>query len=254
MKKVSLIVLVLLVSSLSIEAAVKKNKNKEASQVQPQVSIDSVAQQIALNFGDYDKAITFGYRILAKDPNNLVKVYALAQLYYQAQNFNMSLKFCAIIANKDSVDQNAMQLAALNLVALKAPDKAVDLYKGMAAKFNNTNYLYQASVIEFEAKKFDACITTITALLKDSLSMHQKIVMSRENTVGKVISEEINLIAAAYNVLGFVSMEQNNLGNAKAYFGRALSIEPTFVLAENNLKEVLKKEEESPAKKEEEKK
>ncbi|MFT4898933.1 MAG: hypothetical protein ACI9U0_000721, partial [Flavobacteriales bacterium] len=35
---------------------------------------------------------------------------------------------------------------------------------------------------------------------------------------------------------------------------RALSIEPTFVLAENNLKEVLKKEEESPAKKEEEKK
>ena len=178
MKKVSLIVLVLLVSSLSIEAAFKKNINKEASQVQPQVSIDSLAQQIALNFGDYDKAITFGYRILAKDPNNLDKVYALAQLYYQAQNFNMSLKFCAIIANKDSVDQNAMQLAALNLVALKAPDKAVDLYKGMAAKFNNTNYLYQASVIEFEAKKFDACITTITALLKDSLSMHQKIVMS----------------------------------------------------------------------------
>jgi len=71
MKKVSLIVLVLLVSGLSIEAAVKKNKNKEAVYVQPQVNIDSVAQQIALNFGDYDKAITFGYRILAKDPNNL---------------------------------------------------------------------------------------------------------------------------------------------------------------------------------------
>jgi tetratricopeptide (TPR) repeat protein len=253
MKKVSLILLVLLVSSLSIKASVRKNKDKEASHVQPQVNIDSLAQQIALNFGDYDKAITFGYRILAKDPSNLNTVFELAQLYYKASDFNMSLQFCSVILNKDSVNQSATGLAALNLVGLKALDKAVDLYKVMAVKFNNPSFLYQASVIEFEEKKFDPCITTITALLKDSLSMNQKIVIRRQNAIGKVVSEEISLPAAAFNILGFVSLEKNNLADAKAYFGKALAIEPSFILAENNLKEVLKKEKESPVKKKEEK-
>jgi tetratricopeptide (TPR) repeat protein len=253
MKKVSLIVLVFLASSLSIEAAVKKNKNKEAPYVQPQVNIDSVAQQIALNFGDYDKAITFGYRILAKDPSNLEKVFDLAQLYYKAKHFNMSLQFCSIIVNTDSLNQNAMGLAALNLVGLKALDKAVDLYKVMAVKFNNPSFLYQASVIAFEAKKLDDCTNTIKALLKDSLSMNQKIVIRRQNAIGKEVSEEISLPAAAFNILGFVSLEKNNLADAKAYFGKALDIEPSFILAENNLKEVLKKEKESPIKKKEEK-
>ena len=75
--------------------------------------------------------------------------------------------------------------------------------------------------------------------------------MSRENAVGKVIQEEINLIAAALNILGVVSLEKENYPEAKKYFSNALAIQPNFILAENNLKEVVKKKEKAEAKKEE---
>jgi Tfp pilus assembly protein PilF len=69
-----------------------------------------------------------------------------------------------------------------------------------------------------------------------------------------VIKEEINLIAAALNILGVVSLEKENYTEAKKYFSNALAIQPNFILAENNLKEVVKKEEKAETEKEESKK
>ena len=244
MKKTSIIYTLLLLVALSASAHKRKKNIAPVKETQPKENIDSLAQQIAISFGDYDKAITFGYRLLAQDPGNVNKVFHLAQLYYAAKNYEMSLNFCTIVANNDSLNnQSAMELAALNLVGLKANDKAVELYKVMASKFNSPNYLYQASIIEFETKKMDDCIATLNTVLKDSLAVDQKIAMSRKNAVGKVIKEDVGLIAAALNILGFVSLEKENYPEAKKYFSNALAIQPNFILAENNLKEVIKKEE-----------
>ena len=141
-----------------------------------------------------------------------------------------------------------MELAALNLVGLKANNKAVDLYKKMATKFNNPAYLYQAALIQYEAKRLEDCVISINTLLSDSLAQEQKIVMSRKNTLGQTLKEEVNLIAAALNVLGFVSLEKEIFTEAKKYFSNALAIQPNFILEENNLKEVVKKEAEQTKK------
>ncbi len=250
MKILIVLYFILLAPSFSVFAQ-KKNK-KEVSNIPATLNIDSVAQQIAINFGDYDKAITFGYRLLAKDFNNVNKFFDLAELYYAAKNYEISLNFCTSIANNDSLNsQKAMELAALNLVGLKANDKAVELYKEMASKFNSPIYLYQASIIEFETKKMDDCITTLNTVLNDTLAVNQKVSITRKNAVGKIIKEEVSLIAAALNILGFVSFEKANYIEAKQYFSSSLEIEPNFILAENNLKEVLKKEEENRTEKEE---
>ena len=50
-------------------------------------------------------------------------------------------------------------------------------------------------------------------------------------------------MAAALNILGFVSLEKEKYPEAKKYFSNALAIQPNFILAENNLMEVIKKEE-----------
>ncbi len=71
MKILIVLYFILLAPSFSVFAQ-KKNK-KEVSNIPATLNIDSVAQQIAINFGDYDKAITFGYRLLAKDFNNVNK-------------------------------------------------------------------------------------------------------------------------------------------------------------------------------------
>jgi len=232
-----------------VEAFAQKRKKSEIPNSPVTINVDSLAQQIAINIGDYDKAITFGYRILAKDPSNLNKVFHLAQLYNAANSFEISLRLCTIVANGDTINnQSAMELAALNLVGLKANNKAVDLYKKMAAKFNNPAYLYQAALIQYEAKQLEDCVISINTLLSDSLAQEQKIVMSRKNTIGQTLKEEVNLIAAALNVLGFVSLEKEIFTEAKKYFSNALAIQPNFILAENNLKEVVKKEAEQTKK------
>mgnify|MGYP000889048914 CR=1 FL=1 len=158
MKKIIAVSIVLLIFSLTVEAFGQKKK-KEVLKSPAVLNIDSVAQQLAINAGDYNQAITFGYRLLAQEPENLTRVFQLAQLYYAAKNYEMSLRFSTIVANNDSLNnQSALELAALNLVGLKANDKAVELYKVMSSKFNSPNYLYQASIIEFETKKMDDCI------------------------------------------------------------------------------------------------
>jgi len=247
MKKIIAVSIVLLIFSLTVEAFGQKKK-KEVLKSPAVLNIDSVAQQLAINAGDYNQAITFGYRLLAQEPENLTRVFQLAQLYYAAQNYEMSLRFSTIVANKDSLKkQRAMELPALNLIGLKATDKAVELYKVMSKEFINPSYLYEASVLEYQTKKFDDCIATLNTILKDTTAQKQTIVMSRENAVGKVIQEDINLIAAALNILGVVGLEKENYPEAKKYFSNALAIQPNFILAENNLKEVVKKEEKAEA-------
>lgn len=59
MKKIIAISIVLLTSSLTVEAIGQKKK-KEVLKSPAAVNIDSVAQQIAINAGDYTQAITFG--------------------------------------------------------------------------------------------------------------------------------------------------------------------------------------------------
>lgn len=244
MKKIFVISLALLAFGFSVEAASKKKKNKEKPSVNAQINTDSIAQQIAISLADYDKAITFGYSILAKDPTNINKTFHLARLHYLAKNFEISLNVCSIIISKDSLNINAMQLAALNFVALKATADAVKLYKAMASKFNNPLYLYQASIIEFESNQLDDCLNTINTLLKIKSIENLKIEMTRKNAINKIVKEEIFLPAAAYNIKGFIALKKNDLANAKANFQKALVLEPSFVLAENNLKEVLVKEQE----------
>lgn len=237
MKKINVLSLLMFISTFSVIA-----NNKKTQPVPKEVNIDSVALQLALNVGDYDKAITFSYRILATNPNDLNNIYSLAQLYYAASNFEMSIKICSILSNLDTLDTKVLELAALNFVSLKDTINAIQLYKVMNEKFKNSSYLYQAAVLLFQIKKTDECIETLQTILNNTLAKDAKIIMSRKNTVDKIIQEEINLFAAAYNMLGFINYENNNYPDAKNYFEKALAIEPNFILADNNLKELLKKE------------
>jgi tetratricopeptide (TPR) repeat protein len=236
-----LFIVPLLVFQSSCQKKLHLEDNSSAG-VYSEANIDSIAQQIAIFYGDYDKAITFGYRSVAKDPDNLGKLFVLARMHYFASHFEISVKICADILSKDSLSQNAMELAALSFVGLKSYDNAINLYKSTGVKFSNPVFLYKAAVIEFESEKLDECLNTLNAALQDSSITRRKIGITRVNAANQSIVEEINLLAGTYNLAGYVALTKGMLPQAKDYFTKALAIEPSFVLAENNLKEVLKKE------------
>ncbi len=244
MKKAS-IILSFLILITSVAQAGKKNKNGKQCckpKMEQQVNLDSLAQSLALKMGDYQTAIVFSYKALAEDPNNLTELTNLAKLYYKSGQFELAINTCNQILQKDSLSVVGMELAALSFKNLKNFNAASQLYIEMHKRFSNPKYLYDLASIQFENKKYDDCLKTISAIVNAKESKNKSIGMTRQNAMGQFINEEINLVAASLNMAGFVALQQENLKNAEAYFQKALQIQPSFVLAENNLKEVQKKE------------
>lgn len=240
MKKIAAICITLLSLTFTAEAGNKKKKC-EATCVKTEKAIntDSIAQQIAINLGDYNTAITFAYKDLAKNPKSIDKTFRLARLYYLSQKFQLSLNVCGSILSVDSLNGKTMELAALNFKGLKNSESAAGIYKMMAERLNNITYLYQAAVVEFEANKLEDCLKTLNTLSTNPNVKKQSIEMSRKNAARQIVKEQINLLAAAHNITGFIALQNKDLKKAEAYFMEALAIEPGFVLAENNLKEIM---------------
>lgn len=206
---------------------------------------DSIALDLAIKMKDYDAAIVFSYKLLAPDPQNTQKLYNLAKLYYAAKKTDLSINTCSEIIKIDSMHKAAYELAAIGFKQKKQPQNAIGIYLLLNERFNDRKYLYEVAVTQFENNLTEDCIKTLKAITSDVASDSLSIPMSRTNVNGTVIKEEIKLSAAAFNIAGYIMLKQNNFKEAKIFFSEALKKEPSFVLAENNLKETLKLEEES---------
>ncbi len=236
----NLILITLALISFSVEAGNKKKKCEDKCTKPIIVSNeDSIAKQLAINLGDFNTAIIYTYKELAKDPSNIDKTFELAKLYFRANQFELSINTCGAILQLDSLNKNAMELAALNFRGLKDDVSAANTYLMLAKRFNNPTYLYQAATTLFEAKKYDDCLKTVNAILANKEAANLNVQMSRVNVANQLVKEEINLVAAAHNISGFIALQAKDAKNARGHFSKALAIEPGFVLAENNLKEVL---------------
>lgn len=243
MKKASIIFsLLFLITSVALAGKKKNGKQCCKPKVEQQVNSDSIAQSLAIKMGDYQTAIVFSYKALAEDPNNLNELTNLAKLYYKSGQFELAINTCDQIIQNDSLSVVGMELAAMSFKNLKNFNAASQLYIEMHKRFSNPKYLYDLASIQFENKKYDDCLKTISAIVNTEASIKQSIGMTRQNAMGQLINEEINLVAASLNMAGFVALQQENLKDAEAYFQKALQIQPSFVLAENNLKEVQKKQ------------
>jgi len=243
MKKASIIFsLFFLITSVALAGKKKSGKQCCKPKVEKQVNSDSIAQILALKMGDYQTAIVFSYKALAQDPNNLTELINLAKLYYKSGQFELAINSCNQIIQNDTMSIVGMELAALSFKNLKNFSAASQLYLEMHKRFSNPKYLYDLASIQFENKKYDDCLNTISAIVNAEESINKSIGMTRQNAMGQFINEEINLVAASLNMAGFVTLQQENLKNAEAYFQKALQVQPSFVLAENNLKEVQKKQ------------
>lgn len=246
MKNLIVIIITLISFSFSAEAGIKKKKHEGKCSNQSLVyNEDSIAKQIAINLGDYNTAIVFTYKELAKDPSNIDKTFELAKLHYRVNQFDISLNICSTVLKVDSLNYGAMELAALNFKGLKNNVSAANIYLTIAERLNNPIYLYQAATTLFEAKKYDDCLNIVNTILSDKNATKLKVQMSVVNSANQIVKEEINLVAAAHNIAGFIDLELKDTKNARVHFLTALAIEPSFILAKNNLKEVLVLETES---------
>lgn len=200
---------------------------------------DSLALDLALNIGDYDAAATLSFKLLVNDDKNIDKLFQLASIYFKAQQFGKTVNTCRQIVSIDSLNEKAFELAAQSYLNLKQNKNAIGVYQLMYSRFNNANYLYQIAVIQFQENEYEESLKTLSAIVNDSTALSVKIPISDKSKEGKITEQSITLTAAAYNVAGFIMLQQKSYEIAQKYFEEALKIAPDFIFANNNLRQAM---------------
>ena len=154
----------------------------------------------------------------------------------------LSENSCRNVISLDSVNVKAFSLAARSFISLNQAENAAGVYQLMYTRFKKVNYLYDKAIVQFNGKLEKESLSTLSAILADSTSSTEKIEIVNKNAEGKVTKQNIPIAAAAYNVAGYILLQQKNNKLAKAQFEASIKISPEFIFANNNLREVLKLE------------
>lgn len=93
--------------------------------------------------------------------------------------------------------------------------------------------LYKIATIQFMLKRFGECEASLNALLQHPQSSTEYISINHD---GKAEStQKVRFDAAGNNILGVLYEQLNRNEEAKKYFDKALSLQPDFIMARQNL-------------------
>ena len=109
----------------------------------------------------------------------------------------------------------------------------------MYSRFNEVNYLYEKAIVQFNNKQNKESLSTLSAILSDTTSLTKTIEITNKNENNKVTKQNIPIEAAAYNVAGYILLQEKNYKLAKVQFEASIKISPEFIFANNNLRKVL---------------
>jgi tetratricopeptide (TPR) repeat protein len=203
---------------------------------------DSAALNIAIANKDFDAAATFNYRLLVNDNQNIEKLYQLAEIHFAAKKYELAINSSRRIISIDSMHAKSFSLAAKSFIELKQIKSAAGVFQLMYQRFEKVNYLYDKAIVEFQNKQSKESLNTLSDLLSDTTSLSENVEIINTNEEGKTTKQSIPYAAAAYNVAGYILLQEKNYELAKAQLEASIKISPEFIFANNNLRQVLELE------------
>jgi tetratricopeptide (TPR) repeat protein len=184
----------------------------------------------AIKYNDSRTAITAlnGYLTMgddAKYKDTLALIYYLSGEYYPS-----------FLLTKEITDAEPENLGALERLAscynqLGDVKAAVDSYEKLCPKTKNPYHYYQLATAQYQLKRVAECQQNLQRVIADTSS--RRIPTSFD--VGNGQTQNISVLAGAYNMLAVIQMEQKNYEPARQLFNKALEAFPDFVGAKQNL-------------------
>jgi len=241
--KIKLSLFIFIFSSLSSALIAQKKQTKGEQNVyskQNEFIRYNGIYESAMRINDFNVATFATYEMISLVPERSDLNDTLAMLYY-AQNAYQQ----AIIIGEDVLKLNPEKRAMRELVAMAYDnlgifDKAKFNYKVLYTNHGELYYLYKLATLEFMMKQFDDCMLSLNKLIQDPKAVIETITISLSQQSSE--SQQIPIAAAAYNIKGFIAMEQNKFTEAKANYDKALEIFPQFKMVQSNLENLRKKQ------------
>lgn len=241
--KINLSIFIFIFSCLSTALIAQKKQAKDEQNVyskQNEFIRYNGIYESAMRINDFNVATFATYEMISLAPERNDLNDTLAMLYF-AQNAYQQ----AIIIGEDILKLNPEKRAMRELVAMAYDnlgifDKAKFNYKVLYTNHGELYYLYKLATLEFMMKQFDDCMLSLNKLIQDPKAAVETITISLSQQSSE--SQQIPIAAAAYNIKGFIAMEQNKFTEAKANYDKALEIFPQFKMVQSNLENLRKKQ------------
>jgi tetratricopeptide (TPR) repeat protein len=195
---------------------------------------DQAAYQLAIRYNDLDVAKVKLYNLLLRNPSNLRYAELLASLYFDLNQLSSAALVSLDILDGNRNNTAALEIAAYSLEQLGALDRALPHFESMYLLTGDNFSLYKSGFIQYSLKRFSEALNSVNMLLKNA-KPEEKIGFPKSQTE----TQQIDMKAAALNLKGMIYLDQGSKAEAKMAFEEALSIEPNFDLAKENLKKAL---------------
>jgi tetratricopeptide (TPR) repeat protein len=184
----------------------------------------------AVLYNDVNTAIGALHGFIAID-NNVTYKDTLSMLYFSTGAYYSSLALAQDVYK--SVPSNTMALArsAECYQNLGDAKSAIEAYEKVCPVLKEPYYYYQLASSQYTLKRVGECEANLQRVIADSNSKRTAV----NFTLGDGRVQQVPANAAAYNFLGIIKMEVNDLANSKKNLQQALVLYPEFLGAKQNL-------------------
>lgn len=196
-------------------------------------AIDQIAYQMALRYNDRAMAKSKLYDLMSRNPEDIRYMEALTSLYFEAGQTASAALVALDILELNDKSIGALEIAAYSLEQLGALDRALPQYESLYLLTGDNFSLYKSAYLQYSLKRYEEAINSVNMLVKNAKA---------DEKIGFPISEtetqEVAIKAAALNLKGLIYQDQNSMAEAKAAFQEAISLDPNFQQAQENLKKL----------------
>ena len=141
---------------------------------------------------------------------------------------------CTDILSRDGSKKDIMEMQAISLESLGAYDKAAQSYAKLVVKSNNNYHAYKLANIYYNLKKNKEALNAI----KKAEELKDNGEVKITTPINKNLNQQVSLISAIANLKGLIQFDMDDLEGAKKSFQQAVTLEPEFKLANDNLEAV----------------
>lgn len=191
---------------------------------------DQAAYQLALRYNDVASAKNSLYHLIVRNPDDIRYVEMLGTLYYEAgQAMSAALVSMDVLKVNDK-SITSLEIAAYSLEQVGALERSLPYFESLYLLSGNNFSLYKTGFIQYSLKKYPEALNSMNILVKNA-KPEDKVGFPKSQTE----TQEVSMKAAALNLKGMIYLDQGSKTEAKAAFEEAISLDPAFDLAKENL-------------------
>lgn len=187
----------------------------------------------SMKIKDLQTAITAIQLILIEDSSSTLRD-SLPELYGAVNNLDACMATNEESLKRHPNDEKYKNIKVLCLQQIGDLDGQFALLKDLFETTDKPQYLAQIAAIQIATDNLKDANETIDLMM----TKYAKSTDSLEVFVDERRKQMVPVIAAAWNMKGYIYMQQKNISKAKDAFFAALEIYPDFVMPKNNLEAI----------------